>query len=274
MSEPSPPHAGFSDVDREESPEAYIRCLDLQHAAAFKQLYKRRVRELLALAPGTHVLDVGSGVGLDALEMARQVAPDGEVVGLDFSQTMVEKARRRTRGAGAPVRFERGDVQALPFADSTFDRAYADRTFQHLADPRRALAEMARVTRPGGLLLIVDPDHDTRVIASPYPDVTRRFLRFRASGIRQPEIAHQLYTLFQEAGMREVTVEALTEVATDYPAINAAMSFDGGMRLAAEHGVVTTDEAEAWIAAVEAEASAGRFLCAVTYFITLGRKAS
>jgi hypothetical protein len=120
--------------------------------------------------------------------------------------------------------------------------------------------------------LIVDPDHDTRLIASPYPDVTRRFLRFRASGIRQPGIAHELYRLFHEAGLREVTVEALTEIAPDYPAITAAMGYDGGMRLAAEHGAVTVEEAEAWVAAVEADARAGRFFSAITYFITLGWK--
>ena len=267
-----PPRAGFANVDAEPDQQGYMRMLDLQHADAFKQRQKARCRELLALRPGLRVLDAGAGVGVDAVALARAVSPGGEVVGVDFSQAMVAEAARRSASLDLPLSFVQGDLHALAFADAAFDRCYADRTFQHLADPRAAAAEMLRVTRPGGVIVIVDGDHDTHVIDSPYPDVTRRFLAFRASGMASSDVAHRLYGIFRGLGIEEVTVEAMTAIATDYDEINAVMHFDGGIRFAAEHGAVTADEAERWIAAVEQAAREGRFFAALTYFITTARK--
>ena len=270
MAEPKrPPRAGFSDVDAEPEPRGYLRMLDLQHADPFKQHLKARCRELLALRPGLRVLDAGAGVGEDAVTLAREVIPGGEVVGMDFSQTMVEEARRRTVGLALPLRFVQGDLHALAFTDASFDRCFAAGTFQHLADPRTAAAELLRVTRPSGVIVIVDGDHDTRVIDSPYPDVTRRFLAFRHSGMASSDVAHRLYGIFRGLGVENVTVEAMTAIATDYDAINAVMHFDSGIRFAAEYGAVTADEAERWIAGVERAAREGRFFSALTYFITV-----
>lgn len=266
------PRAEFTDVDRTVDPQACVRWLDRQHALAFKQQYKARTFALLDLQPGQRVLDVGCGTGQDAQALAERVAPDGEVVGLDFSQAMIDEARRRSQGAPLPVTFVQGDAHQLAFEDSTFDRCRGDRTFQHLPDPERALAELIRVTKPGGLVLIVEPDHETLVVDTPYKEVTRRFLAFRADGLRQGDVAHRLFALYQELGLTEVGVEPMTEIATDYAAINGVMGFDRGMRTAAEHGVVTRDEAERWIAYVEEAARTGRFFYAMTFFITVGRK--
>lgn len=246
--------------------------LDLQHADPFMQRLKARCRELLDLRPGLRVLDAGAGVGVDAVALAREVMPGGEVVGVDFSQTMVAEAVRRTANLDLPLSFVQGDLHALAFPDAAFDRCYAERTFQHLADPQAAAAELLRVTRPGGVIAIVDGDHDTHVIDSPYPDVTRRFLRFRASGMASSDVAHRLYGIFRSLGIQDVAVEAMTAIATDYGAINAVMHFDGGIRFAAKHGAVTADEAERWIAAVEQAAHERRFFAALTYFITIARK--
>jgi ubiquinone/menaquinone biosynthesis C-methylase UbiE len=266
------PKAEFSDVDRAGDPRYYVWCLDQQHAQPFKRLYKRRARELLDLRPGLRVLDVGCGTGQDAMALAALVAPGGGVVGDDVSQTMVDEARQRAEGTELSVSFVREDVHRLSFSDGAFDRGYADRTFQHLADPRQALAEMIRVVTPGGRLLIVDLDHETRVIDTPYKDVTRRFLAWRSDTPRQGGVAHQLYGMFQALGLTDVAVEPLVEVSTDYAAINSVMHFDGGIRLAAEHGVVSHEEAEAWVAYVERAGREGRFFASVTYFLTTGRK--
>lgn len=273
MTQPKrPPRAGFSDVDAQPNAQGYVQMLDLQQADPFKQRLKARCRELLALRPGLCVLDAGAGVGDDAAAFAREVVPSGEVVGLDFSQAMVTEATRRARGLDLPLRFIQGDLHALAFPAAAFDRCHAHGTFQHLADPRAAAAELLRVTRPGGVIVIVDGDHDTRVIDSPYPGVTRRFLAFRHGGMASSDVAHRLYGIFRGMDVEDVTVEALTWITTDYPAINAVMHFDGGIRSAAEHGAVTADEAEQWIAAVEQAAREGCFFAALTYFITVARK--
>lgn len=266
------PKAAFSDVDRAEDPSSFVNYLDLQHAQPFKRLYKKRTFALLELGPGLRVLEVGCGTGIDALALAEFVAPGGSVVAMDASRTMINEARRRIDGVPLPVSLVQGDVHELGFADDSFDRCRADRTFQHIADPRQALSELIRVTKSGGRLLIIEPDHETLVIDTPYTDVTRRFLQFRSDTLRHGGVAHQLFALFKELGLVDVAVEALTEVSTDYEAINAVMHYDEGIRAAAEHGAVTRREAERWIAYVEQAARLGRFFRSQTYFITTGRK--
>ena len=194
------PNAEFTDVDRAADPQAYVTMLDRQHARASTQAYKRRALALLDPQPGQRILDVGCGVGVDTLALARLVAPAGQVVGLDYSQTMVDEARRRSQGTPLPVNFEQGDVQRLAYPDATFDRCYADRAFQHLPDPLLALTELRRVLKPGSALVIVDPDHEMRVIDTPYPAVTCRFLNFRSDTFQQGGIAHRLYALFHQNG--------------------------------------------------------------------------
>lgn len=262
----------FSDVDAAETPEGFVRSLDIQNASAFKQAYAQRTFELLELQPGLRVLDAGCGVGLDAARLAELVGPGGEVVGLDYSATMVDEARRRHRDAGSSLTFLQGDLHALPFDDCSFARCRATGTFQHLAEPRRALDELVRVLAPGGLVLIADGDHETQVIDTPYPELTRRFLAWRSDTLAQGGVAHRLYGWYRELGLAEVAVEATTRISTDYAAINSVMHYDGGMRVAQREGIVTPEEADRWIAYVEEAGRTGRFFCALTYLMTLGRK--
>lgn len=266
------PKGGFTDVDKATVPEEYIQLLDAQQRMAFVQLYKHRAHALLDLEPGQHVLDAGAGTGEDAQAIAALVAPTGRVVGMDLSQAMVDSAQRRSLGTPLPLHFVQGDIHALPFAENTFDRCYADKTFQHLPDPKRALAELIRVTKPGGLVVTVDPDHETQVLDSPYPTLTRRFLRFRNDGMRQPGIAHRMYAYFKEAGLTEIRIEPLTRVTTDYETFRPVAHFIEGMRFAQQQGVVTEEEAALWIAALEDAMQTGRFFHAMTSFITRGQK--
>lgn len=265
------PRAGFTDVDREEDPQFYVRCLEWQNASPFKQMYKQRTFVSLDLQAGHYVLDVGCGLGHDVLEMASLVGDDGRVIGVDSSRTMIDEARKRSAGRELTVSFELGDVHTLRFEDNSFHRCRADRTFQHLADPRQALVEMIRVTRPGGKILVVDPDHETLVIDTPYKDITRRFLNFRSDGLRQGGIAHHMYALFKELGLTDVTVEAIADVSTDYETATV-FGYRDGILTAVKHGAVTEEESHRWIAYLEEAGRKGWFLASHTYFITTGRK--
>ena len=266
------PRSEFTDVDHAQNPADYVHMLDAQQSMPFIRQYKQRLRILLDLHPGQQVLDAGTGTGEDAQEVARLVAPGGQVMGLDMSQVMIDEARKRVQDAGLPVRFVQGDIQHLPFEDATFDRCYADRIFIHLPDPQRALAELVRVTRPGGQIVIAEGDHESQVLDTPYPEVTRRFFRFRNDGMRQPAIAHRLYALFQEAGLLDVQVEPLSRLTTDYEMIRPIAHYIEGMRSAQSYGVVTAEEAEQWIQYLEEAMRTGRFFHAIMWFVTSGRK--
>ena len=266
------PRSEFTDVDHAQNPSDYVHILDAQRSVPFIEQYKQRVRALLDLHPGHQVLDAGTGTGEDAQEVAKLVAPGGLVVGLDVSQIMIDEAKRRVQDPSLPLRFVQGDIEHLPFENATFDRCYADRIFIHLPDPQLALAELVRVTRPGGQILIAEGDHETQVLDTPYPDVTRRFFRFRNDGMRQPDIAHRLYALFQDAGLLDVQVEPLARLTTDYETIRPVAHYIEGMRTAQSCGVVTAQEAEQWILSLEEAMRTGRFFHAIMWFITSGRK--
>lgn len=268
------PQSEFTDVDHAQNPTDYLHMLDAQRSMPFMQQYKQRLRVLLDLHPGQQVLDAGTGTGEDAQGVAKLVTPGGQVVGLDMSQIMIDEAKRRIRDPSLPLRFVQGDIQHLPFETATFDRCYADRIFIHLSDPVRALAELVRVTRPGGRILIAEGDHESQVLDSPYPEVTRRFFRFRNDGMRQPDIGHRLYALFQDAGLLDVQVEPLARLTTDYEMIRPVAHYIEGMRAAQEYGVVTSEEAEQWILALEEAIRTGRFFHAIMWFLTTGCKPS
>ena len=115
---------------------------------------RRATRAVLALQPGERVLDIGSGPGFLAAEMAAEVGPDGRVHGIDPSASMLACAARRD----APVEYGSGDALALPFPDERFDVAVCTQVYEYVEDIAAALVEARRVLRPGGRLLVVDTD--------------------------------------------------------------------------------------------------------------------
>jgi ubiquinone/menaquinone biosynthesis C-methylase UbiE len=175
--------------------------LDRLRRKPFYVAYKARTIQLLNLSPGGLYLDLGGGTGDDAQALVGQVADTSAVV-VDLSAAMVIEAARR--GNVALV----GAAEALPFRHDTFDGCRADRTFQHLADPDRALQELLRVTRPGGRIVIVDPSYDTQAVDVDDQELARKVLRFRADRmVRNDTLAHRMPGLLTRAGMVEVQVE-------------------------------------------------------------------
>jgi ubiquinone/menaquinone biosynthesis C-methylase UbiE len=117
---------------------------------------KRIARLLLGLSPGDGVLDVACGTGPFTRDFARAVGPDGLVVGIDVSETMLARAVSDTRSAGLSDRaaFVRGDASELPFRDRSFDAVCCFAAIHLFADPFRALDRMTAVLTPGGRIAI------------------------------------------------------------------------------------------------------------------------
>jgi len=140
---------------------------DLMNSAMTAGLHHRwraRAADLAGLHPGDRALDVACGTGDLALALASRVAPGGEVLGADFSERMLDHAREKAAGRteAAALRFEWADAMALPYEDGSFDAATVGFGARNFADLRRGLAEMARVVRPGGRVVVLEITTPTR----------------------------------------------------------------------------------------------------------------
>jgi SAM-dependent methyltransferase len=123
-----------------------------QRLARFGELALERAK----IGAGERVLDVGCGCGATALELARRVGPDGQVLGVDISEPMLSRARERAQAAGAAnVAFEWGDAQQHAFALERFDLVFSRFGVMFFTDPPAAFANLLRALRPGGRLAFV-----------------------------------------------------------------------------------------------------------------------
>jgi demethylmenaquinone methyltransferase/2-methoxy-6-polyprenyl-1,4-benzoquinol methylase len=135
---------------------------DLMNTAMTAGLHRRwreRAAELARVGPGSRVLDVATGTGDLAIELARRVSPGGEVVGCDFAEGMLARARAKisVNGAGrVKPRFEWADALELPYDDGSFDAAAVGFGARNFSDLPRGLSELVRVVRPGGRVVVLE----------------------------------------------------------------------------------------------------------------------
>jgi demethylmenaquinone methyltransferase/2-methoxy-6-polyprenyl-1,4-benzoquinol methylase len=121
--------------------------------AGLHHRWRRRAADAATLSPGDRALDVATGTGDLAVELKRRVGASGEVIGSDFSERMLELAGQK---AGDSVRFEWGNALELPYDDDSFDAATVGFGARNFSDLGRGLAEMARVVRPGGRVVVLE----------------------------------------------------------------------------------------------------------------------
>ena len=190
------------------------------HSAAVLSAHSRRgaadsAAYLLAhLNAGMDLLDVGCGPASITADLAERVTP-GRVVALDAAAGALEAARAtlRERGLSEQVEVTSGDVMALPFEDATFDVVHAHQVLQHLADPVGALAEMRRLTRPGGMVAVRDAVYSA-MTWFPEPAGMEQWRSVymataRANG-GEPDAGSRLLSWAREAGFTDVTASAST----------------------------------------------------------------
>ena len=190
------------------------------HGAAVLSAHSRRGAEdsaaylLPHLNAGMDLLDVGCGPATITADLADRVTP-GRVVGLDAASGALEAARATLAERDLPARVELtdGDVMSLPFDDGTFDVAHAHQVLQHLSNPVDALAEMRRVTRPGGIVAVRDAVYSAMTWYPEFEDMklwrSVYMATARANG-GEPDAGGRLLAWAHRAGFTEVTASAST----------------------------------------------------------------
>ncbi|MFG3344516.1 methyltransferase domain-containing protein [Streptomyces sp. NPDC048018] len=164
-----------------------------------------------ALQAGLDVLDVGCGPGTITADLAARVAP-GRVTAVDAAEDVLVKARAVAAERGLDnVEFSVSDVHALDFPDNSFDIVHAHQVLQHVGDPVRALREMRRVCRPGGVVAARDSDYGAFTWFPAHPGLDRwqdLYRRVARSNGGEPDAGRRLLSWAHEAGFTDVTASA------------------------------------------------------------------
>jgi SAM-dependent methyltransferase len=191
---------------------------------------------------------------------------------VDRNAALIAEARKRAAGSGLAVEFRVGDIAHLDFAEHTFDGTRAERLFEHLAQPQQALAELVRVTRSGGHIVLASPDMDTNLIDHPDRDLTRKIRHFESDRRPTGLAGQQLYGLMRGAGLTEITTEGIVLTSTDYEETMSSSQLRERAERAQAAGVITPEEQRRWLEGLARYGAADRFFLATTYFIVSGRK--
>jgi ubiquinone/menaquinone biosynthesis C-methylase UbiE len=221
---------------------------------------------VLALEPGEQSLDIGSGPGHYAFEMASAVGDAGRVVGVDSAQESVETAQRRCAGL-ANVDFHRGDAAGLPFDGDEFDAVLSTQTFEYLSNVGAALAEVFRVLKPGGRVLIHDTEWDALAWHSSNRSRMNRLLTIWDNHLVDPHLPQTLGAKLAAAGFADVGVEPLVHVETTYdPASMSAILIKFVAGYVTSQGAADSEVA-AWADDLHALGSRGEYFFSSNEYI-------
>ncbi len=271
MGESSNLAVGFRNLDRTAAaPNNAVRFLESLNTTKQVQEMQRFTHNQLGVREGARILDAGCGLGEVTRELAEMVGKSGRVVGLDLSEKMVTEARQRTEGMGLPLEFRVGDIHQMEFPAESFDGCRSSRVFIYLDDPRRALSEMLRLTRPGGAVVIFEPDLDSWVLDGPDRSVVRRVIHFWADQLRNPWIGRQLPALFNSLGATEVT--ATPVVGSWFFRTLEAFGLRPVLDKAVQEGVATRAEVDEWLHFMEESERTRSFFGAMVGMVIRGVK--
>jgi 2-polyprenyl-3-methyl-5-hydroxy-6-metoxy-1,4-benzoquinol methylase len=257
----------FRSLDEVKALKTYIDAL-----VAFdgiEQLQELKRIERAMVRPPSSVLDVGCGFGLETERLARLVAPGQLVAGIDASAHFIEEAKRRAAAAGLHIDYRTGLAETLPYADASFDHVRAERLLIYLTDVRRAVAEMKRVLRPGGVLALIEPEFDTVTVNIADRSLVRRVMAHESdTAVKQSWLPGPLLAMLRSLGLSDIAVNTRVLI---FPQDLGAEYFASVAANAAKDGAISAKECETWQAEIAALHKAGTLFGTIGYFLFTAR---
>jgi ubiquinone/menaquinone biosynthesis C-methylase UbiE len=251
--------------------ERYLLYLDTYRQSTHSLAKRERCLAMLNPMPGQRILDLGCGSGGFCRLLAPLVSPGGRVVGVDLAPDAVALATRLSAKDGPEtLAFELGDGHDLRFADGSFDAATCISVLGFCRDPGRVLAELRRVLRPGGRLLLAHADEEARRYNGSDGELGRRVRRAIAARGWDFRIGQRLAPLLDEGGFHVLQEEVLTGVERHFSPGAAGHTLAHALReYLLESRAVSASEYGRWLAELAAAARAGSYGYFTTTFAYL-----
>jgi SAM-dependent methyltransferase len=270
MTDPRPT-SGFHAANADPSATSRLTAaLDSQAANAGVRRLREWAHTRLAARPGERALDIGSGTGSETRVLAAAVAPDGAAVGLEPHSGLRAVAEQRAADADSPARFLDGDALALPLPDAELDVVWCERVLQHLTDPARAVAEVARVLRPGGRVALLDTDWATFVVHPVAPEIRPALAAVTQATAATPDAGRSLAGWLAAAGL---TVDAVGSDVLQHDPRSVSRPIVQGLGAAAvARGLITEEQRDRLYADLTAAAEQGAFHLSVTMFAVVAHR--
>ena len=260
----------FRTIDRSANPAALAAALEARGRNAAQRRLRLRFLRAIPIRRRDAVLEVGCGTGVVLRDMLPMVGSGGRLAGVDPSRTMLATARRLTRGASVHLRA--ADGSKLPFADDSFDVTVAVTVLLHVADPVAVVAEMARVTRPGGRVAVQDQDFGTLAATHPDRALTARILDGVVDRLyEEPYSGRRLPGMLRAAGLDPVRLRA--DVFLDTTLEPYTQTFlERRAETAVRFGIVDAPTAQRWLDGFTALVRERSFVFTINYYGAVGVK--
>ena len=270
-----PAHADpFRAIDRQPDPGHFVAFLETRGRTPDQVRLRKGFLRFCRIRPGWRVLEVGTGTGVLARDVAAMVGRRGRVVGVDPSRILIAAARclAREHGLDGRIDFRAGDGARLRFPADQFDCAVAVTVLLHVPDPDAIVSELVRVTRPGGVVGLQDQDLGALVVDHPDRALTRRILEgVAARTVVNPWSGRTLVGRLIAAGLTRVRLRTdVFQDTTFTPFARAMLERRAGN--AVRFALASQRAARGWLDVLERRAAEGRFVMTLNFYGATGIK--
>lgn len=261
---------GFQQVDNSQHQFLAKFLEDVAALPEVAEVFEFQLRSL-GIKPGSNVLDVGCGIGLQALAMAKLAGPTGKVVGTDISTVMIDIAKSKTAGSGLSLEFLTADAASQPFRDQSFDCVRTERVLMYVPDTQQTIKEFKRLLKPGGRLVIFDFDWDGILIAYQDKALTRQIVRYASDSFPNGRIGADLYLQLRNAGFTKVGVKPSSYYGNNEILLSIMKRvYEGILQTGIANKVFTQVAIDNWWRALDEDAKAGDFFMSFQGFTAYG----
>ncbi len=251
----------------------YVSADYLKALAQAAEPIKKRIRDLLALGSNSKILDAGCGPGTDTIPLARLLNNSGIICGMDADRSMIQAAQTRIQVEWFQNLYHYvANATAIPCKTNSFDAAFCDRVLQHIKDAHNAVAEMCRIVKPGGKIVLVDSDHSSLSISTNNSSTECALRTWRTQRLHNGLAARNLGTYAIKAGLLLESIECIPFLSRSYAGFRLGTAADLVEQEAVTRGIISSDQLDSYKSDLEDLDRANAFYSVIPMIILSATK--